>query len=202
MAKKVVAPEAGYHVRAIADVDLAFAEWAKLETESRNHVTKADEKIDAIRSALKKLVDPISARIKLIKEVLSTFAKKHKSKIVSGDIKSKDFAQGRIKFIEQREQVFSADKRELPVVLRELLDELKLKETVRELLDKRVQILVGEGRSIAAGELLDVNFDFSLTRIKAAVNEKKLITAEELALIGLKIDRAPENIQITLRDAS
>lgn len=189
-------------LKSISDVESAFREWAGLDTKIRTKTAAADQRIDGIRAKLKSVVQSAVERIAALRQSIELFARKRKKDLVSDDVKSRDFTHGRIKFIEQREQVMSADDRDLPVVLRELLDNLKLKQTVRELLDKRIKVSLGDERSIPVGELLDVDFCFSLTRIKSAQNEKKLITAEELALLGLKVARDPENIQLTLRDAT
>ena len=192
-------------VDSIEQCEIALAELAWLDNESRRVNAEFDGRVAALRTKHeeeKLSFGPARKRVKFaerwkqLTDVVTEFARGARDKLLEGlKGKSREFTHGSIVFAEQRERIGSARQDStVDEVTRAFLEKTQIVAGVRKFLEK-VQITFADGSTISADKVLSVDFAFSLTRIN---DEKKkgTLSAVKLGEMDLAIVRPEEKITI------
>lgn len=185
-----------------SDIDLAFAELSWIDTRLIVVTAELNAELDSIRKrfAAKFLVNDdgdqlLVKRREAIETAVRDFARSNKESLLAGlgEKKTRQFGLGTIGFKLSSEAVMPRHSdADLASCLSALLDRFQIREKLTSWLNDFVHV------GLPLGSLLRWSLDWDAAAIKKAFAEKR-ITAEQLAEIGLKVDRDEERIEVKLK---
>lgn len=191
-----------------ADIEVALAELCWCDYRQRSVDTLVNAELDAIRRTKLKhyLVTPASdeqpepltlkQRYEKLVSAVVTFATSAKDALLASakkGAKSREFGLGTIAYRQQPEKLKSRfAESTLDDLLQTLLDRHGLPAIVNRWLTEY------SGAGLPLGDMITVSYGWNVSRIKDLVDLKK-ITHEQLAEIGLKIERDPERVEVKLK---
>jgi hypothetical protein len=190
-----------------ADVEMAFSELSWLDCKQRTCDVLVNAELDRIRKKNQKhyLVAPASdevpepltlrQRYDQLVSAITEFARSAKEALLAPakkGAKSRDFTLGTIGFRLQPEKLKPRLDKSLEEILQAVLDEHGIRAKVQSWLTEFTHV------GLPLGDMVTVSYSWNARRILELAELKK-ISVEQLAEIGLKVERDPERVEVKLK---